>query len=81
MAVIPAALLILYALVGVNQGVDLADTGYNIGTYRFMFTWDGEPPGVWTDQTAGGRNTAGTEYLYFLTVRHYGCSGLSASKA
>ena len=40
-AVIPSILLILYALVGVNQGVDLADTGYNIGTYRFMFTWDG----------------------------------------
>ena len=41
MAVIPSLLLIGYALVGVNQGVDLADTGYNIGTYRFMFQWDG----------------------------------------
>ena len=40
-AVIPSLLLIGYALVGVNQGVDLADTGYNIGTYRFMFQWDG----------------------------------------
>lgn len=39
--VIPAVLLIWYALVGVNQGVDLADTGYNIGTYWFMFQWDG----------------------------------------
>ena len=40
-AVIPSLLLIGYALVGVDQGVDLADTGYNIGTYRFMFQWDG----------------------------------------
>ena len=42
--VIPAVLLIWYALVGVNQGVDLADTGYNIGTYWFMFQW----VGYWT---------------------------------
>jgi len=38
---LPLGLLLLYPLICCNQGVDLADTGYNIGTYRFMMEWDG----------------------------------------
>ena len=39
--IIPTVILLFYPLIGCNQGVDLADTGYNIATYRFMTSWDG----------------------------------------
>ncbi len=41
--VFPLALL-LFPLVKANQGIDLTDTGYSLGNYRF-FTPNG---GIWT---------------------------------
>ena len=39
--IVLTVILLFYPLIGCNQGVDLADTGYNIATYRFMTSWDG----------------------------------------
>ena len=37
-------LLLLFPLIKANQGVDLADTGYSLGNYRFLSS----EGGIWT---------------------------------
>lgn len=42
-AVVFPLILFLFPLMKINQGIDLTDTGYSLGNYRFF----GQMDGVW----------------------------------
>ena len=35
------AVLVIYAFLGVNRGIDITDVGYNLGNYRYLSELDG----------------------------------------
>ena len=35
------AILLIYAFIGINRGIDITDVGYNLGNYKYLSELDG----------------------------------------